>query len=546
MKRIFLITWMGMVMCTGSILANITLPRILGHNMVLQQQKPVPVWGTAAPGEAVRVRFHGQAKQGIADAQGHWQVWLDPMTASSAPADLTIAGSNSIILHDILVGEVWLCSGQSNMEYTMRKNSKVVKTDSSAASPVDELQRANNPAIRIFLVTNKNLRAPDSLHTGWSEARDSALRSFSAAGYFFAKELYSKLRVPIGVISSAVPGSAIEPWMMETVRADSSRLVSAQTGARHGPLLVVDSTRPGKFVPTMVAPLALFALRGFLWYQGETNCFQNERFEYTEKMELLIRGWRRLWRDTALPFYYVGIAPFYYSRTKNQYPLTEETLPRFWTAQYEVMRRVPHTGMVVTTDLVRTPDDLHPGFKWEIGRRLAQWALANEYGMKVTPSGPVVRQVLYVKGTVELVYTGIGKGLISRDGRPLNWFSLRGANGKWLPAQARIDGNKVYVSSADLPEPTAVRFGWNEAAQPNLFNKDGLPAMPFLHESRSARELLDQLPSIKSVEDIPHRQTSDPEPEDSHVDEHAKQHHSLSEEAGGSIRPGNRVAAYAL
>jgi sialate O-acetylesterase len=181
--------------------------------MVLQRGQKDAIWGTASAGEKITVNFHNQTKNTIADKSGKWMVYLDKMEASASPSEMIIRGNNTINLKNILVGEVWLCSGQSNMEYTMRRNSKVVKTDSSKDSPIDELGRANNPDIRIFLVTQKNLLYEDSSYSGWSVARDSALRSFSAAGYFFGKELYAKLHVPIGMISSAIPGSAIEPWL---------------------------------------------------------------------------------------------------------------------------------------------------------------------------------------------------------------------------------------------------------------------------------------------------------------------------------------------
>ncbi|XHR92869.1 hypothetical protein ACFJIV_21370 [Mucilaginibacter sp. UC70_90] len=188
--------------------AQVVLPKVLGNNMVLQRNAPVPVWGTASPGEKVTVKFAKQTKTTTADAAGKWMVKLDAMPASAKPATLTIKGTNTIQLQNILVGEVWLCSGQSNMQYEMRKNSKVKKPDTSTAnSPVDELDRAHNPQIRIFLVTQKNMLKPDSTHSGWSVAEDSALRVFSAAGYFFAKNLQHDLKVPVGIISSAVSGA---------------------------------------------------------------------------------------------------------------------------------------------------------------------------------------------------------------------------------------------------------------------------------------------------------------------------------------------------
>jgi sialate O-acetylesterase len=383
---------------------------------------------------------------------------------------MTITGSNTIKLDNILVGEVWLCSGQSNMEYSMRKNSKVVKTDSTKESPIDELERANNPAIRIFLVTQKNLKQ-DATPAGWSIARDSALRSFSAPGYFFAKELYAKLHVPIGVISSAVPGSAIEPWLSGTI-TNEKELTGDQ------PKLKIDESQPGKFYPKMIQPLAPFAIKGFLWYQGETNCFQNESLEYTYKMQALINGWRTLWNNKNLPFYYVQIAPFYYSKSAGKYPLTTETLPKFWEAQTLALH-IPNTGMIVITDLVNTPDDLHPGFKWEVGRRLALLALAKTYGEKVVYSGPVYSGMKIQNGKIELEFTNTGSGLMSKDGKPLTSFTIAGRDGQFVPAEAIIEGNKVIVSSQAVTAPVNVRFEWDEGGKANLFNKEGFPAAPF-------------------------------------------------------------------
>lgn len=464
--------WVVLMLFSVNSIAEVTLPKILSHNMVLQREKPVPIWGTASPGEQVSVNFQNQTKTTTADASGQWKVMLDPLTVSFDPLTMTITGKNIIKLRNLLVGEVWLCSGQSNMEYTLRKNSKIAKPDSTLQfSPVDVLQRDKNRDIRLFLVTSKNLAKPDSMHLGWSVARDSALRSFSAAGYFFAKELYDKLHVPIGMISSAIPGSDIKVWLpgdISFVGKDEKSVQQVKT----------DESNPGKFYLSMIKPLAPFALKGFLWYQGETNCFQNETIEYTYKMKMLIDGWRNIWNDKNLPFYYVLIAPFYYSKNKGNYPLTEETLPKFWEAQ-AMASKIPHTGFIVTTDLVSSPEDLHPGFKWEVGRRLAQWPLAKDYHLKITPSGPMYRQMNIKGNKIELDFDYVDGGLISKDGKPLTWFTIAGADGKFVPAQASIHGTKVVVSSAGVPNPVNVRFAWNEAAKPNFYNKENLPAVPF-------------------------------------------------------------------
>jgi len=451
----------------GPAQANVVLPRVLGHNMVLQRDKPVAIWGTAAPGEAVAVQFGGQNPRTVADANGRWQVMLKPLAASATPADLTITGNNTIQLHNILVGEVWLCSGQSNMEYTMRKSSKVTRPNVPGPNPVDELQTAHNPSIRIFLVNRKTLAKPDSLHRDWAVAQDSALRSFSAAAYFFAKELNAKLHVPIGMISSAVPGSRIEPWVSEEAFQNDHAFAGQK----------VDGD-PGKFWEPMVRPLVPLTLRGFLWYQGESNCFLAETTTYTQKMRTLISSWRTAWGDADLPFYYVSLAPFKYSDTHDKVVLTPETLPRFREAQAAALQ-IPHTGMIETTDLANTEGGIHPGFKWEIGRRLALLALANTYHIPgVVAEGPVFRS-LKVKGSVATVAFSSASSLVSKDGQPLTSFTVAGADGVFVPAQARLKGQQVLVSAAQVLHPVAVRFGWNEVAQPNLFSAAGLPARPF-------------------------------------------------------------------
>ncbi|MCC3160425.1 hypothetical protein LJ737_24525 [Hymenobacter sp. 15J16-1T3B] len=449
--------------------ARVQLPRVLGHGMVLQREKPVPIWGTAAPGEAVTVQFGGQQQRTTAAADGSWRITLAPLKASGVGAELTVRGTNEIRLREVLVGEVWLCSGQSNMEYTMRKNSKVTVPPQPEPNPLTELERAHNPQIRIFLVNRKELAKPDSLHRGWSIAQDSALRAFSAPAYFFAQELQRQLGVPVGVISSAVPGSRIEPWISEAAfRADS--YYQQPVGGD-----------PGKFYEPMIRPLVPFALRGFCWYQGESNCFLAETSSYTHKMRTLIESWRAAWQDAALPFYYVQLAPFKYSESKEpKQPLTPETLPLFWEAQEAVLAQVPRTDLIVATDLVTKLDDIHPPYKWQIGRRLAYLALHDTYGRRaVAAHGPVFRS-LHVKGpTAEISFQPLQGHLVSRDGQPLTGFTVAGADGVFVPAQARIKGRRVLVTAPGVARPAAVRFAWHEAAQPNLFSDRGLPARPF-------------------------------------------------------------------
>ncbi|MDE1193580.1 MAG: sialate O-acetylesterase [Arachidicoccus sp.] len=443
--------------------------------MVLQNNAPVPIWGKATNGEKIIVSFAGQTKQVTADASGNWKVVLDKLKIYSSPRDLIIKGDkdkNTIILHNVLVGEVWLCSGQSNMEYTMRKNSKVAKLYNVKGfehSPVDELKYAHNKNIRIFLGDRKQLAKDHPLHDGWSVAEDSALRSFSAAGYFFARELYRNLNIPIGIISSSVPGSAIEPWFAGEL-TDSPYV---------GHTATFDMSNPGKFYTSLIEPLSPFAIKGFLWYQGETNCFQNESIGYTYKMKALIEQWRTLWNNQTLPFYCVQIAPYYYSKAKGKYSLNKETLPKFWEAQ-SMITKVPYADFITGTDLPDDVSNLHPSGKWEIGRRLAYLALAHDYHKKVIAHGPAYKSMSVKKNKLILKFNTENSKLISKNNKPLINFEISDKSGKYYKADAKIiSDNTIELTSINVDKPVNARFAWDEAAQPNLFNEAGLPAIPF-------------------------------------------------------------------
>ncbi|MDP4274709.1 MAG: sialate O-acetylesterase [Bacteroidota bacterium] len=456
--------------------AQIVLPKIISNNMVLQRNKPVVIWGLAAAGEHITVKFSNQVKVAVADTSKHWQVVLDPMEASANPREMIISGSNAVKLENILVGEVWLCSGQSNMEYSMRKHCKIAEMKGEKASK-NELALAKNPNIRIFLV-NRKFMSPDPRHKGWEIAQDSALKLFSAVGYFYGKELYKNLNVPIGMISSAVSGSAIEPWLPSDAAMKLKENDFIKKNSEHG-----------KFYSSMISPLAPFTISGFLWYQGETNCFLNEDVQYAYKMRLLINIWRKAWANDSLPFYFVQIAPFSYSQSKGKEVLTKETLPKFREAQTFALN-IPHTGMVVITDLNDSISELHPFHKPEVARRLSLWALAKVYGKNTVYSGPVYKQMKIKGSKIELEFDYCGSGLVSRDGKPLDWFEISGADGIFVPAQAEIKGNKVIVSAVSVRSPRAVRFGWDETARPNLFNKEGLPAASFRTDNPLLKEYL--------------------------------------------------------
>lgn len=431
--------------------------------MVLQREKPINIWGFASPGEKVEVRFAGQKKEAIADKNGNWLVVFAPLKTASKPQTMTISGSNKIELTNILVGEVWVCSGQSNMEYAMRKLAKIPKPKNEKLGfPSDEVTKAKNDQIRIFLVNRKTLIKPDSIHKSWALAQDSALSAFSAVGYFFAKEIQKKLGIPVGMISSAIPGSAIEPWISENAFAQEDYFKNQKVG-----------NDPGKFYPTMIEPLTQFKIRGFLWYQGETNCFLNEKISYAYKMKVLINSWRKAWKEKDLPFYYVQIAPFNYSKTKGKVPVDENTEPEFWEAQTQLLR-LPNTGMISTNDLTDSNEDLHPTYKWEVGRRLALWALAETYHQKNDFSGPVYKSMSFKNGKAVLDFDY----LKSASYGSITGFTIAGNDGRFVNADAIVKDEKLIVSSKEIEKPVAVRYNWTENPSGNFYS-NGLPALPF-------------------------------------------------------------------
>ena len=454
--------------------AQIKLPNVIGSNMVLQRNQPVPVWGWTKPGKMVKVAFGNQNKTTKADTAGYWKVTLSALTANSKPQNLVITSDTSIMkLSNILVGEVWLCSGQSNMEYTM----KLMKGYTKPAKGIDSTEQelaVINPNIRLFKV-EKKLSLPDVTTTGWHESSGVALELISAAGYYFAKNLQAKLHVPIGIISSSWGGSRIEPW---TSPAGYAALPAfAQEAAKD--TLKIDGVKPGSYYKSMIEPLALFALHGFLWYQGESNCMLNEPgMRYADKMQALVDSWRKQWGNAKMPFYSVLIAPYYYTKRKDKIPHTTETLPLFWEQQVQ-SAKIHNTDFITVTDLVDELNNIHPSYKWEVGRRLALVALAKDYGFKATTySGPVYQRMQVKNNQIILTFANAAR-LKTVDQQPPNFFTIAGADGNFVDAEAKIWGNTVILSNPAVSKPTTARFAWTEVARPNLVNGAGLPAVPF-------------------------------------------------------------------
>ncbi|PTX99084.1 sialate O-acetylesterase [Opitutus sp. ER46] len=455
--------------------AEVRCAAVFGDHMVLQRDRPVAIWGEAAPAEAVTVEFAGQTRATTADAGGHWRVQLPAMPASAEPRTLTLRGTNTMTLTDVLVGEVWLCSGQSNMEKQLGPRGGQKPTDNYEA----EIGAADHPLLRLYQMPKHGRPQKKVLGFTWVVCTpESVVRTeFSAAGYYFGRELVRELGVPVGVINASYGGTQIETWLPEGAFARSDALREL----RHVTYKTwVKGLQATELFQSMITPLVPYTLRGFLWYQGESNLMQSEGAIYTEKMRALVETWREAWGQPEAPWYYVQLAPFTYSQwTSFPRHQTPEALPVFWEAQRAALS-VPHTGMVVTTDLVADVRDIHPTNKRDVGLRLAGLALAETYGRERLARSPQFRALeRRADGRLEVRFADAGTGLRTRDGRPVSDFLVAGSDQRFVPAMAEIEGDRVIVSCPEIKDPVAVRFAWRETATPNLVNSAGLPAMPF-------------------------------------------------------------------
>lgn len=428
--------------------AEVRLPGVFGDHMVLQRDRPVRVWGWAEAGEQVTVSIDTARGQATAGKDGRWAVVLPAMQAGG-PHELVVKGTNTLKLADVLVGEVWVCGGQSNMALGVVKSLNADK----------EIAAADHPDVRLFTVPNAEGKHPqDDLKAPWLVCSPKTISYFSATAYYFGRELREKLKVPVGLVVSAVNGTRIEPWTNAAGVASVRELDGK------------DKAQDGLLYNAMVHPLIPFAIRGVIWYQGEGNV--GDGLWYYHRMRALIQGWRRAWGQGDFPFYYAQLTPLNWGgKPKDQHA-------ELWEAQAEALR-IPNTGMAVTNDIGNV-GDAHPKNKQEVGRRLALWALANTYGERdVVYSGPVYRSMAMEGAAVRLRFDHTHGGLSSRDGKPLTWFTVAGADNKFVPAKAEIDGESLLVSAEGVAKPVAVRFAWHQTAEPNLMNKAGLPASAF-------------------------------------------------------------------
>ncbi len=478
-KRL-LLTWTALLLlligsCPVAWAQRLALPDVLSSNMVFQQGRDLPVWGMAAPGERVTVTFAGKRYRVRADKAGQWSVQLPAMQASFDPQQLTVKGKDSIIVCDnIVIGEVWICSGQSNMAYKMRrgKYNAPYKGNDLAA---EELLKPTNPNIRVFVVRR------DGKPAAWHEAGGDNLAESSAVGYYFGKQLQEKLGVPVGVITSAVGGTRIEAWTSPEAYAESP-LFAAEMAKDNG---VIDNKAVGDLYQKMIVPLASYAVKGFLWYQGESNITdEGTERRYAEKFSLLTSNWRTLFKAQDAPFYYVLLAPYLYSARNPKHkgvPSTAEELPLFWQQQIGMQRTIPNIDYVTVWDMVDNVSDIHPSYKWRVGERLSRLALAKNYGQsELEYSGPRATKAEQVGDSLVVSFDHAAKGLQSDNKKRLNWFEIAGEDGVFRAALADVYGdNQVRVWHPDVKRPVSVRFGWHETAMPNLVNSEKLPAFPF-------------------------------------------------------------------
>ncbi len=485
--------------------ADVRLPALFSDHMVLQRGMPVPVWGWAGDGETVKVTFQNQSITTKA-ANGKWMVKLKSLKAGG-PDRLIVEGKNKIELQDVLVGEVWICSGQSNMEWPLNKSFEAKKDIDASANP------------KIHLFTVRKLKADSATNDvvgKWSECSAESSPAFSAVGYYFGRDLQKALGVPVGLIHTSWGGSPAEVWIREELMANDPEyrtdiLGTYQTQiknyndalkkyeAEHAELTgekgrvgasVVNSVRgnrapqkpswkPAELYNGMIAPLIPYAIQGAIWYQGESNA--GRAHQYRRLFNDMISNWRKDWGQGDFSFMLVQLAPYDKNKKRTLDKITATPVDSDWAelreAQLLSTKTLPKVGMAVITD-VGEKDDIHPTKKEPVGARLALAAEAITYRKKVEYAGPLYRSMRVQGDKIVLTFDHVGSGLEARDGE-LKGFAICGADHQFVWADAKIKGNQVIVSSPKVPKPDSVRYGWDDFPVVNLWNKNGLPATPF-------------------------------------------------------------------
>ena len=484
--------------------AEVRLPHVISDHAVLQRERPIHLWGWATPGARLTVRFHGQTVAAVAGDLGKWSLWLTP-EAAGGPYTLTVSGDGAdVTISDLLVGDVWFASGQSNMEMPLKGfgGTTVVKNADQ------EIAAANNPRLRLLLVDHKASDTPlNDVSTGWTTCTPETARNFSAVAYFFGRDIAAKENVPVGLIDSTWGGTPADPWVsLDTLGTDPALLPAFASRARFTDQLAdlqamiaaekredAAAKAAGKPMPThpwhpyeaswmpaglyngMIAPFTPLSIKGFLWYQGETNSAHERAPQYERLFEALIKDWRMQFAQGDLPFFFVQISSF-------------SSPGEDWGTVRDAQRRslsVANTAMAVTLD-IGLAGNVHPPDKQTVGARLALAARDMVYGEKLAYESPLFREAvmeLQPDGTKAMrVYFDHAEGL-TYQGKPATGFELAGADGKFVPGQARVEGETVVVSASAVAQPAAVRYGWMGVMDSNLFNAAGLPASTFTSEN---------------------------------------------------------------
>jgi sialate O-acetylesterase len=471
------------VSAASELSAEVRLPQLLSDHAVLQREAPIHIWGWSEAMEKVQVEFHSQKRSAVANQHGEWELWLAPESAGG-PFTLRVTGESGtpIVYNDMLVGDVWFASGQSNMEMPLKGfNPGTLVKDGAAA-----INAANLPKVRLLRVEKKTSNFPvDDISGNWTLCTPETAADFSAVAYFFGRDIQQKEHVPIGLIDSTWGGTPIEAWTsMDALTADPTLMVAEekledaaaerahQPKPQHPWHLFPESWEPGQLYNGMVAPVTRYGIKGVIWYQGESNAPPSRAPLYNRLFSTMISDWRSDWKQGDFPFLFVQI---------SSYRVPNDT----WGLLRDQQRRtlsVANTAMAVTID-IGDPDNVHPADKGTVGARLALAAEALVYapGKGAEYSGPLYRQVTREGSGVRVYFDHAGSELHARGGK-LPGFELAGKDHNFVPASAVIEGKTVVVSSPEVPDPVSVRYGWQNATDGNLYNTADLPASTFTSE----------------------------------------------------------------
>jgi sialate O-acetylesterase len=497
-RRTTSLVWpaLALLSCAGMASADVKPAPLFSDHMVLQSGMSVPVWGGANPGEKVTVSLNGQTQSATTGADGKWMVRLTDLKAGG-PFEMTIAGANTVTVKDVLVGEVWIGSGQSNMAFTV---SKAKARYAGLVNEEEVIKAANFPKVRVFMGKEATSYDPLPVVQGeWQVCSPETVPGFSAVAYLFGRNLHKELDVPVGMIVLAFGASTAEAWIPRAAMAADPKLKPMLDGldasekffranpqgppeqappapqtinARPGQVRRGDPARdqhqPTVLFNGMINGAIPYAMRGVIWYQGESIVGGDPGVTlYPHVQNTLVTVWRSLWGEGDFPFYVVQL-PALKNISNN---------PRIRDGQAAVLS-LPNTGLAVTLD-IGDPNDVHPHNKEPLGDRLVRIALANVYGRKIEYSGPVYESMAIEGATIRLKFSHLGGGLVAKDG-PLKWFQVAGADRKFLDAEAKIDGDTIVVSRPDITVPQAVRYAWDNYPEgANLYNAAGLPAAQF-------------------------------------------------------------------